>query len=209
MEPATPRRVEDATAGTLEGRGLQDDGERALIADVLRRDRKAAAEFVSRYADRIYRYVSRRLAPNADVVEDVVQEVFLIGLERLHTFAGQSSVLSWLLGIARHKVADVYRARLRAPDAFVEGDEISGSTPSTEPRFDELIDRARVQERTRRILQQLPDAYRMALLWRYWENQSAREMAAQTGRTEKAIERLLARARAEFKRLWEAESHHE
>ncbi len=34
-------------------------------------------------------------------------------------------------------------------------------------------------------------------------------MAAQTGRTDKAIERLLARARAEFKRLWEAESHHD
>ncbi len=209
MESETPRQPADAAAVMLGDRGSQDEGERALVADVLRRDRKAAAEFVSRYADRIYAYVSRRLAPNADVAEDVVQEVFLIGFERLHTFAGQSSVLSWLLGIARHKVEDVFRARLRAPDAFVDGEETSGSTPSTEPRFDEAIDRARAQDKTHRILQQLPDAYRTALLWRYWENQSAREMAAQTGKTEKAIERLLARARTEFRRLWEAESHHD
>jgi RNA polymerase sigma-70 factor, ECF subfamily len=209
MEPETPHRLEGAAAPMLGDRGHQDDGERALIADILRRDRKAAAEFVSRYADGIYAYVSRRLAPNVDLVDDVVQEVFLIGLERLHTFAGHSSLLSWLLGIARHKVEDVFRARLRAPGAFDDGEEISGSTLATEPRVDELIDRTRAQEKTHRILQQLPDAYGTALRWRYWENQSAREMAAQTGRTEKAIERLLARARAEFKRLWEAESHHD
>jgi RNA polymerase sigma-70 factor (ECF subfamily) len=204
MESETPVTPESALAARLGDRGPQED-ERVLLADVLRKDRKAAAQFVSRYTDCIYGYVSRRLAPHADLVEDVVQEVFLVGLERLHTFAGHSSVLHWLLGIARHKVEDVFRARLRAPDAFADAEGISSSTPSTEPRFDESIDRARVQEKTRRILQRLPDAYSAALLWRYWENQSAREMAAQTGRTEKAIERLLARARAEFRRQWEAE----
>ncbi len=44
--------------------------ERALVASVLQRDRKATAEFVTRYADPIYGYVSRRLAPRADLVED-------------------------------------------------------------------------------------------------------------------------------------------
>jgi DNA-directed RNA polymerase specialized sigma24 family protein len=39
-------------------------------------------------------------------------------------------------------------------------------------------------------------------MWRYWEEASAREMAAKTGKTEKAIERLLARARVEFRERW-------
>ena len=78
--------------------------ERALLAAVLQKDRKAAGEFVSRYADPVYAYVSRRLAPRVDLIEDVVQDVFLAALQKLDTFAGQSSVVGWLLGIARHKV---------------------------------------------------------------------------------------------------------
>jgi DNA-directed RNA polymerase specialized sigma24 family protein len=49
----------------------------------------------------------------------------------------------------------------------------------------------------------LPESYGVALLWRYWENRSARDMAEETGRSEKAIERLLARARARFRELWD------
>ena len=40
------------------------------------------------------------------------------------------------------------------------------------------------------------------LLWRYWEQRSARDVAAAIGTTEKSVERLLARARAKFKELW-------
>jgi DNA-directed RNA polymerase specialized sigma24 family protein len=40
------------------------------------------------------------------------------------------------------------------------------------------------------------------LLWRYLENRSVREMAQLAGKTEKAIERLLARAREQFRRRW-------
>ena len=67
---------------------------------------------------------------------------------------------------------------------------------------DELLDRGRVQEKARRVLGTLPEAYRLALLWRYWEKRSAHEMAMLTGKTEKAIERLLARAREMFRERW-------
>lgn len=41
-----------------------------------------------------------------------------------------------------------------------------------------------------------------ALLWRYWDKRSTQEMALMAGRTEKGMERLLARARERFKRRW-------
>ena len=176
--------------------------ERALVTAVLQRDRKATAEFVARYADPVYGYVSRRLAPRADLVEDVVQDVFLVALQKLDTFAGQSSIVGWLVGIARHKVEDVYRAQLREPDPLP--DDLDDTNASGEPQLDDVIDAARTREKTRRILEQLPAAYSAALLWRYWEGRSIKEMAAQTGKTEKAIERLIARARTHFKRRWEA-----
>ena len=177
--------------------------DRSLLEAVLKKDRKATAEFVSRYADPIYGYVSQRLAPRADLVEDLVQEVFLAALQKLDTFTGKSSVLVWLFGIARHKVEDLYRARLREPESLADIEDGPLSGPVALPEFDEMIDRARAQEKTQRILARLPEAYGLVLLWRYWVDHSTKEMAAQTGRTEKAMERLLARARAHFRRLWD------
>ena len=175
--------------------------ESILLAAVLKKDRKATAEFVARYADPVFGYVSQRLAPRGDLAEDVVQEVFLVALQKLDTFAGKSSVLGWLLGIARHKVEDLYRARLR--ESFSAIEDASEPAAVALPECDELIDRARAQEKTQRILARLPEAYGLVLLWRYWEEHSTKEMAAQTGRTEKAMERLLARAREHFRRLWD------
>jgi RNA polymerase sigma-70 factor (ECF subfamily) len=204
MPPETSSAAEAAgrTAGLRPPEPSSE--EQALLAAVLAKDRKAAAEFVSRYADAVYAYVSRRLAPRGDLVEDVVQDVFLVALQKLATFAGQSSVVGWLLGIARHKVEDFYRARLREPDPLPDDGDVPSAGSTVTPGLDELIDAARAEEKTRKILERLPAAYSAALQWRYWEKRSIREIAAQTGKTEKAIERLLARARTTFRRLWEA-----
>jgi DNA-directed RNA polymerase specialized sigma24 family protein len=91
---------------------------------------------------------------------------------------------------------------LREPEALPDSGDASEPAASSIP-IDELIDRGRLEARTQRVLRQLPESYGLALLWRYWENRSVREMAEATGRTEKAIERLLARARARFRALWD------
>ena len=81
-----------------------DDSERALVAAVVRKDRKATAEFVARFADPVHAYVRLRLLPRTDLTDDLVQEVFLAALKGLPSFGGRSSLKVWLLGIARHKV---------------------------------------------------------------------------------------------------------
>lgn len=172
-----------------------------LVAAVLRKDRKATAEFVSRYADPLYRYVRSRLAPRTDLVEDLVQEVFLAAWQHLDGFRAASSLQGWLMGIARHKVEDYYRGVLRQADPLTETDE--ETIPDTEDLgIEDRLDRQRMQQKMQRVLAGLSPDYRIALLWRYWEKRSARDMAAETGRSEKGIERLLARARAQFRERW-------
>jgi RNA polymerase sigma-70 factor (ECF subfamily) len=184
---------------------VRDQGsgpERELVAAILRKDRKATARFVAGYTDFVYSYVRHRLAPRTDLVDDIVQEVFLVALGNLSSFLGNAPLRSWLLGIARHKVEAYYRERLREPEPL--GDGCGDPEPATDGRLiDERIDRERLEARTQRILGQLPESYGVALLWRYWEGRSVRDMAEATGKTEKAIERLLARARARFRELWE------
>jgi RNA polymerase sigma-70 factor, ECF subfamily len=176
--------------------------ERELVAAVLCKDRKAAARFVAAHIDAVYGYARLRLTPRIDLVDDVVQDVFLAALNGLATFQGQASLRTWLLGIARHKIEDLYRQRLRvplAPDGLngVEEKPLAKTIP-----LDEEIDAARAREKTRRVLARMPDRYGLMLLWRYWEQRSTREIAVAIDTTEKSVERTLARARTRFKELW-------
>jgi RNA polymerase sigma-70 factor, ECF subfamily len=176
--------------------------ERDLVESVLRKDRKAAARFVAAHVDAVYAYARHRLSPAADLVDDVVQDVFLAALNGLAAFQGQSSLRTWLIGIARHKIEDVYRQRLRLPEALDEVDSVKEESLSAKMALDERIDTARVREKARHVLAQMPERYGLMLLWRYWEQRSTRDMAVAIGTTEKSVERMLARARARFKELW-------
>lgn len=193
-QPETWQMEERSTAGA-------ERSDRELVAEILSKDRKATAEFVARYADHVYAYVRRRLIPRADLVEDMVQEVFLAAWENLHKFRGESSLRNWLLGIARHKVEDHYRKRLRELQLEEEGENVE-SDPAGTHDLEEALAKRQVGQRTRAILSTLPETQSVILQWRYWENRSLRDIAVQTGRTEKAIERLLARARQQFKKRW-------
>jgi RNA polymerase sigma factor (sigma-70 family) len=189
----------EVTTSTVRAAAVAD--ERELVAAILRRDRKATAEFVARYTDPIYLYIRSRLIPHLDLVDDLVQEVFLAAWESLPGWRGDSPLVSWLQGIARHKVENYYRGRLRAALPLDEAaEELPDAAAAQE--MEHLLDRERVAEKIGRILGTLPEAYSLALLWRYWEQCSAQEMARRTGKSEKAIERLLARARETFRERW-------
>lgn len=175
-----------------------------LVAAILQRDRKATARLVELHADVVHRYVWRRLNPKADLVGDLVQEVFLAAWRGLESYSGEASLQTWLISIARHKVEDHYRRTLSAPLESLETEDalpvIDGSAD-----LDDAMDLNRQAEQAASVLAQIPYEYAVALRWRYWEGKSAREMARSTGKTEKAVERLLARARERFRELWVAQ----
>lgn len=190
-----PEATQLQTAGTETGQDL------ALVSAVLQKDRKATAEFVARFADDLYRYVRSRLSPHYDHVDDLVQDTFISAWENLPNFRASGPLRAWLLAIARHKIEDYYRARLRAPEP-IEGADDCEDRSASEDAWLEQLEQDELRNRTWQILAKLPEQYRLALIWRYWEKTSARDMALKTGKTEKAIERLLARARLEFRERW-------
>jgi RNA polymerase sigma-70 factor (ECF subfamily) len=192
----TPRQSGDTGLPGSESGGAADGALRAAILD---RDRKAIAELVSLHADAIYRFIYHRL-DRPEAVDDLVQDVFLAALTAIAAFRVESSLRTWILSIARHKIADYYRARLRSI-VFEDADALSDE-PAADLRIDELVDRRRLEEHTRAVLSTLSDSYRTVLVCRYWDQRSVAEIAEMSGKSEKAIERLLARAREQFKRRW-------
>jgi RNA polymerase sigma-70 factor (ECF subfamily) len=139
--------------------------------------------------------------PQCELSEDLTQEVLLAAWRTLSQFRGDSSLKSWVLGIARHKIEDYYRNRIREMELPEDGEETSDEL-ITPARLDEQLEAAEQTEKVQRTLSKIPEAYCLALLWRYREGKSLRDMAEATGKTEKAMERMLARARETFRRRW-------
>jgi RNA polymerase sigma-70 factor (ECF subfamily) len=211
-----PRAGPLATPADHRGRGNPSDrapggveplapgvpGGRPLLDGLRAGDRKAMGLFVELHADAVYAFVLHRL-DRPQLVDDLVQEVFLAAWRALPDFRGDSEIRTWLLGIARHKIGDYYRDRLRDL-SVADGVDEENPPPGLKlvPRLDEKLDRQRRSDRVQTVLSQLPDLYRAVLVWRYWDQRSLAEMAEITGHTEKAIERLLDRARRLFRKWW-------
>ncbi|MGH8581285.1 MAG: RNA polymerase sigma factor [Gammaproteobacteria bacterium] len=174
-----------------------------LVEEIRAGDRKAIGTFVELYSDTVYSFLRRRLE-RADAADDLLQDVFLAAWARLGEFRGESALSTWLCAIARHKVADYYRMRMRELLAYdIEGlDDTTPPDPNVDFGLEDALDRDIAADTIRKRLDEMPELYRAALLWRYWNQRSLQEMAAISGKTVKATERLLARARADFARRW-------
>ncbi len=174
--------------------------QRHMIRGVVAKERKATAQFVELCSDWIYGFVRRRLPYGSELVEDIIQEILFAAWQALPNFREESSLRSWVLGIARHKVEDYYRKRIRQTD--LPEDDGQPEELAITPAFEQQLDSATQQERVQKVLALMPEIYAVALIWRYRDEKSTRQMAELTGKTEKAMERLLARARADFRKRW-------
>src|SRR5712692_1280227 len=144
--------------------------ERSLLEGVLAGDRKAIGRFVGSYSNRVYRYLKPRL-DRPEVTDDLVQEVFLAAWQRLPDFRGGSELGTWLIAIARHKLADYYRERFRT---LLPLDEHNDDTApvvalTSEAQLNAKLDERTIRTRIERVLRELDPAHRAVLLWRYWD----------------------------------------
>jgi len=74
-------------------------------------------EWVDKYGDLLYRFAFFRVG-EAQVAEDLVQEVLLAAYKSRDRFGGKSAEKTWLVGILKHKIVDYYRNRTREGKTF-------------------------------------------------------------------------------------------
>jgi len=151
-------------------------------------------QLFDRYFEEIYGYVAFRLAPDIDGAKDVTHEVFTAALASFLTLRQNDSAGAWLRGIARHKVADYFRARRAAPTSV--GDAINQVQCYRDGPLSPAQEAATQVSIVLRRLHR-PDAE--LLEEKYLEGRSVREMAESRGTTEKAVESALSRAREAFR----------
>ena len=109
-----------------------------LVRRIQAGDRHALAVLYDRYLPLIWRYVCARLPGDEPGCRDVVSDTFLHAVRSVRSFDDRAgSVSGWLIGIARHKVADHRRSRSRGPRELVADPLADGCDPAVEAAAEE------------------------------------------------------------------------
>jgi RNA polymerase sigma-70 factor (ECF subfamily) len=176
-------------------------------AELLRRvqggDSEAWSALYERYLPTAWRYVHARVEGDRHLAEDIVSETMLALVHQIRELdPSGGSLAGWLKQVARHKLSDHRRksgraeraARAAAQDSLPQQAQSGGATSlETEETKVHVI----------RVMDELPDEERLVLEWKYLDRLSVREIAHRLGRTEKAAESLLYRARCSFRSLFD------
>jgi RNA polymerase sigma factor (sigma-70 family) len=153
-----------------------------------RRSETAFSELVRRHVDFVYSAVLRMVC-NAQLAEDVTQGVFVAFAQNARQLTDHAVLSGWLHRTAQNLAANAVRSEVRRRGREQEAatmNELLAPEPDT--AWEQLaphLDAA---------LGELGDADRVALLLRYFERKSAREMAQTLGVSEDAAQRRVSRA---------------
>lgn len=165
--------------------GSEQDDARRLVEAARGGDRAAFAVLYRQYARMVHGILLARI-PRADV-DDLVQDVFMIALQRMAALRDARAFGGWLAAIARNRATDHMR---RAPLMTTLPDHL---TVVESDRTEALA--------VMRLIQSLPDAYRETLTLRLVEGMTGPEIAACTGLTEGSVRVNLHRGMKQLRAL--------
>jgi RNA polymerase sigma-70 factor, ECF subfamily len=143
-----------------------------------------------------------RMGVRAPHVEDVYQEVFLVVHRRLHTFAGQCAITTWLYEIC-FRVAAGYRrkAHFKREELVPDWSEMDGQLSSPAAASPERqLQTARQAKQLEQLLDQLPLEYRVVFVMFELEGMTSEQIAESVGAPLGTVYSRLYRARKRFAR---------
>lgn len=145
--------------------------EARMVQAVLAGDRDVYGTLYELYAPLVHGILLARM-PRGEV-EDMVQEIFLHALKKLHTLRDANAFGPWIAMIARNRAMDFHR-QSRQTVAVTE--EIAGSETG-ETRAAEILE----------VIRSLPEAYSETLVLRLVEGMTGPEIALRTGLTHPSV----------------------
>jgi RNA polymerase sigma-70 factor, ECF subfamily len=195
-KPARPTDQRGEMTARITVAGGIDELQKALADDA------AFESWYRRTMPRVYSYLVSRSGGDLALAEDLTQQAFTAAIDHRSRFDGRSDTITWLCGIARHKLADHFRAierderrQMRMEVRQIEIDEDKGTELGIE-------DRSMIAE----ILRSLPASQRAVLVFVVLDDLPVAEAARLMGKSRGATESLLFRARDSFRRAYGAEN---
>jgi len=146
----------------------------------------------------VYGYLLPRCG-STTVAEDLTAETFMAAVAAVRTGGVPDLTVAWLVGVARHKLADHWRRAAREEQRLAAVTDLAAAG-TTDP-WPEVLD----ADAAYAALARLPVPQRAALALRYLDGLPVAEVAEQLGRSVHATETLLVRARAALRVIYREE----
>jgi RNA polymerase sigma-70 factor (ECF subfamily) len=166
--------------GDVSGVGTSDPG--ALVA------------IYRRALPQVYGYLLPRCG-SVVIAEDLTAEAFMAAVASMQQGAAPEVDVPWLIGVARHKLVDHWRRQERDERSRAL---IGQAEQESEDRWEETLDRVDLHA----ALAELNGFQRAALTFRYLDGLPVAEVAEHLGRSVRATETLLVRAKAALRRAY-------
>jgi RNA polymerase sigma-70 factor, ECF subfamily len=187
------------------------DSDKKLVDRLRAGDRAAFDEFFLEYHPKLYRFALRRLQPDIHAAEDAAQSAICAAMRSLHTYRGEAALLTWLCTICRRQMTSSQSAshvQVQEDDPEVQA---ALEALLTSERDDPVsaVSAGELQNAVLTALDYLPSEYANVLEWKYVQELSVEQIAARIGRSFKATESLLTRARHAFREAFDALNAHE
>ena len=158
--------------GTFRSPEITDEPiEQTIVRAVLEGEHDRFGRLYEMYAPLVHGVLLARVP--RDEVDDLVQDIFLHALRKLHTLRNPTAFGPWIAMIARNRAMDFHRASRET----VEIEENTAVAKSPSRTAKEVLD----------FIRQLPDAYRETLVLRFVEGMTGPEIAVRTGLTPASV----------------------
>lgn len=167
-----------------------------LVRRALQRDQQAFAALYDRYADRLFDYARRQTGSTADA-GDIVQDTFVLAIQRLHQLRDPSLVRPWLYAIARSEVQRRHRRVNRLQ--FTEPDE-QAAMSADGPSADDLVHQQELRALFTEAANGLDPADREVLDLHLRHSLGGAEIAAALGIPERQVSVTVQRVRERLAR---------
>ncbi|MFD1175267.1 RNA polymerase sigma factor [Paenibacillus puldeungensis] len=145
----------------------------------------------------VYSFVYSRTAGNRQVTEEIVQETFGAAWLTLDRFRQNSSYRTWLCSIAKNKLYAYYRKNTASAKYNPYEENLNLELP-VEFNPEAVAESHETRAKVREALNQINPLYRYALILKYIDGYSCKEIAGILGRTNKAVDGILQKARGNF-----------
>ena len=166
-----------------------------LVTEIRSGSADAFDRLMRRYRGLVYR-VAYGFTGDRESAMDVVQDTFLKVHARLGSWRGDGDLKNWIARIAANEAMNVARSSRRHPTS--ELDESVFLLPAPE---DDAETRASQQEALHRSLASLSPRQRLAVVLRYFEGLSSREISAVLACTEGTARNILFRSLEKLRTL--------